>query len=126
MNGGSYEYVMANYGKSFLTDKFTSIPEQKYYNNYTSNVLSTACNGLTCPGVGWSNETGNGLVDGQNNWYNDYMAFPTSSAPWVIRGGGITDYTTFDSSYGILYSSGHSYDGNSGGHGDYTFRIVAN
>ena len=86
MSGGAYEYVMGNYGGTISSSGFSAMPESKYYNKYTSTILSTACNGVSCPGVGWSNETGNGSVSGQHNWYNDSMYLPESSYPWVIRG----------------------------------------
>ena len=50
MSGGAWEYVMGNYndvvGNSGFSEPLTL--ESKYYNKYTSNIVSEACNGGVC------------------------------------------------------------------------------
>ena len=57
---------------------FSSKPDDKYYDDYTSTTLLTACNGGICYGHALS-ET--------SNWYNDYFDFVYAYYPWFMRGG---------------------------------------
>ena len=95
MSGGAYECVMGVYYKTIGNSGFNSLPDEKYYNNYTT----TSYKGHAL------NET--------KNWYSDDARFVSTSNPWFIRGGynyGSTDAGVFYFDYviGILignYSS---------------------
>src|SRR5574344_1015574 len=90
MSGGAYEYVMANYAGTISSSGFSSMPAQKYWNKYTSETLSSACNGSPCYGQAIT-ETGTGSNNGNYQWYNDGMFFVESSIPWAIRGDYASD-----------------------------------
>ena len=80
MSGGSYEYVMGNYNNTIGSSQFTTLPNTKYYNVYTTE----------------SDYTNAGLqhaITETNGWYNDGALFVNSSYPWFHRGGA------FNSSY---------------------------
>ena len=88
MSGGANEYVMGYYNGASTTwgassdsnyAGFSSKPDSKYYDDYTTDNSLTACNGGICYGHALS-ETA--------NWYSDYAFFASSSDPWVICGGG--------------------------------------
>ena len=69
MSGGAYEYVMGVYNKTIGSSGFNSLPDEKYYNNYTG-----------------SSYTGHAL-DETAGWYSDNAYFPDMSASWFLRGG---------------------------------------
>ena len=69
MNGGSWEYVMGVYNKTIGYSGFSSLPDTKYYNNYTG-----------------SSYTGHALTE-TAEWYSDVDIFVNSSGPWFFRGG---------------------------------------
>ena len=54
-------------------------PESKYYDLYTTEDITTACNGGVCYGHSLS-ETA--------KWYQDYQTFISNLYPWILRGGG--------------------------------------
>ena len=60
MSGGSHEYVMGISSKTIGSSGFSSLPDEKYYNNYTS-----------------SSYTGHALTE-TSGWYNDYLSFVTT------------------------------------------------
>ncbi len=109
MSGGSWEYVMANYndvvGSSGFSDPLTL--ESKYYNKYTSNIVSEACNGGVCYSHALSETAG---------WYSDSQNMVNETYPWLVRGGYYSD----DADAGVFLF------GISGGGGnDYgSFRLV--
>ncbi len=80
MSGGAWEYVMGVYNKSTVIHAgFNTLPNNKYYDNYTSSVITSACNNGICYGHALS-ET--------NSWYSDSAYFLDSSdRPWLYRGG---------------------------------------
>ena len=78
MAGGAYEYVMGNYNNTIKSSGFTTLPDSKYYDNYTTTNSLTACNGGICYGHGLSEVS---------NWYGDYAYFVDGSYPWFPRGG---------------------------------------
>ncbi len=87
MSGGAYEYVMGYYSPASTTwgatssankAGFTSQPDSKYYDNYTTTSILTACNGGICYGHGLSEVS---------KWYGDYPYFVNGSDPWFTRGG---------------------------------------
>ena len=88
MSGGAWEYVMGYYNGASTTwgatsnsnyAGFSTAPDSKYYDDYTTTNALTACNGGVCYGHGLS-ET--------NNWYKDSTNFVSANYPWLISGGG--------------------------------------
>ena len=79
MSGGAWEYVMGNYndvsGNSGFSNPLTI--DSKYYNKYTNNDVSVACNGSECLSHGLSETSG---------WYNDFSPFIFPFYSWMIRG----------------------------------------
>ena len=91
MSGGAYEYVMGYYSPASTTwgatsrannAGFTSQPDSKYYDNYTTTSALTACNGGICYGHGLSETLA---------WYRDTTSFVSDSYPWFRRGGSCHD-----------------------------------
>ena len=106
MNGGSWEYVMGVYsdidgiysgnnsnsnsglGYSGFNGKLSSsneiinygldIPTMKYYDKYTTNIMTTTCDSKICYGHALSETSG---------WYNDYSEMITRDWPWFTRSG---------------------------------------
>ena len=100
---------MGNYNDMVASSGFESMPEAKYYNKYTSNNPSTACNGSECLGHGLSETRG---------WYNDYQNMVSEEYPWLLRGGG---YNVGGA--GVFYFYANSWDiGDASGNG--SFRLV--
>ena len=94
MSGGSEEYVMGVYNKTIKSSGFNSLPDTKYYNNYSG-----------------SSYTGHALTE-TNGWYSDDAIFVNTSYPWFARGGNYNDST----SAGVFifyYYPGISYSVNS-------------
>ena len=90
MSGGTDEYVMGVYSNTISSSGFSSLPDSKYYNNYTS-----------------TNYTGHALTE-TAGWYNDIGVFVNSSYPWFYRGNGYGNSRNagmFSYNYGRGYSS---------------------
>ena len=90
MSGGTDEYVMGVYSNTISSSGFSSLPDSKYYNNYTS-----------------TNYTGHALTE-TAGWYNDIGVFVNSSYPWFYRGNGYSSSRNagmFSYNYGRGYSS---------------------
>ena len=112
MSGGTPEYVMGYYSGASTTwgatsssnyAGFSSAPDSKYYDDYTTTSSLTACNGGVCYGHGLS-ET--------NIWYNDSSIFVYAYNPWFVRGNfyrGRSYAGAFVFSYGT--GAGGSYNG---------------
>ena len=83
MSGGAIEYVMGVYNKTIGSSGFSSLPDTKYYNNYSG-----------------SSYTGHALTE-TKNWYSDYARFVNSSSPWFLRGGDCN----YGSYAGVFYFS---------------------
>ena len=98
MSGGTYEYVMGVYNKTIGYSGFSSLPDTKYYNNYTG-----------------SSYTGHALTE-TKNWYSDSAIFVNSSSLWFMRGGNYGNGTYA----GVFYFSIN--DGNS--YSNYSSRLV--
>ena len=81
MSGGANEYVMGNYNDTIGSSGFTSLPDSKYYDLYTTTDKLTACNGGICYCHGLSEVS---------KWYGDYAYFVNAGDPWFIRGGNCT------------------------------------
>ena len=73
MSGGANEYVMGVYNKTIGSSGFNSLPDEKYYNNYTVTSYS-----------------GHALTETQE-WYWDSAGYVESSYPWYSRGGMFVD-----------------------------------
>ena len=78
MAGGAIEYVMGNYNDMIEYSDFTSMPDSKYYDKYTTTSALTACNGGVCYGHALSEV---------NGWYGDFAGFISADNPWLLRGG---------------------------------------
>ena len=82
MSGGVYEYVMGNYNATIGNSEFTTLPDSKYFDDYTTTDSLTACNDGICYGHGLSEVVG---------WYDDSGSFVDASNPWFVRGGQYND-----------------------------------
>ena len=101
MSGGAYEYVMGNYNNTIGGSGFTTLPDSKYYDNYTTTNLLTACNGGICYGHGLSEVS---------NWYGDFAVFVSASKPWFLR-GGFFDNGSYAGTFGFSnYGNGNAYN----------------
>ena len=69
MSGGAWDYVMGVNNKTISSSGFSSLPDTKYYNNYTG-----------------SSYTGHALTE-TAGWYSDIASFVNKSYPWFERGG---------------------------------------
>ena len=111
MSGGAWEYVMGNYndavGNSGFSEPLTL--ESKYYNKYTSNIASEACNGGVCYSHALSETAG---------WYSDYQTMVSEQYPWMLRGG----YYNNDASAGVFYFYYAVLAGDA--NSNYSFRLV--
>ena len=117
MSGGAFEYVMgylstasSTWGSTKYTDYagFTSKPDSKYYDDYTTTTETTACSGGICYGH---------AISETSSWYKDYAYFSVSASnPWFLRGG----YYNYGSNAGVFGSN------NADGVGDpsRSFRVV--
>ena len=88
MSGGAQEYVMGVYSNEKGNSGFSSLPEEKYYNNYTG-----------------SSYTEHALTE-TAGWYSDYARFVNSGDPWFRRGGGY-DGSASSGVFHFNYSSGY-------------------
>ena len=98
MSGGAIDYVIGNYNNKISSFGFSSMPESKYYDLYTADDETTACNGGVCYGHALS-ET--------SEWYADNAYFVSILLPWMTRGGHYDDGTNagvfeFASSFGSV------------------------
>ncbi len=118
INGGAWEYTMGVLNKMSgntatdnsgytgqLADESTFQgrvwPAAKYYDLYTSNDLTTACNGNPCKGHALNEVAG---------WYGDYSSMVYKTNPWSVRGGchsvdalaGVFGFSTY---FGSVLSS---------------------
>ena len=106
MSGGAHEFVMANYNNTLANSGFITMPSLEYYNLYTSDNMSTACNGGECLSHSLSETSG---------WYNDGSNMLYDIYPWLVRGGyngnttdsGIFKFTVTTTVGSFMYS--HSF-----------------
>ena len=102
MNGGVFEYVMANMVDSsgaFNSNSsgFSPNPESKYYDKYAYGTSSTdSARGHL------GDATSEILLTSNNGWNSDFVSFPTSSSPWVARSGDLMN----TNNAGIFYTTG--------------------
>ena len=105
MSGGAWESIMgylttasSTWGAASSGNNagFTSAPDSKYYDSYTSTTATTACNGGICYGHALSETSG---------WYSDIANFVHANFPWFIRGGYYNGSTTAGV-FGLGFSNG--------------------
>ena len=84
MSGGAWEYIMANYNDTVGSSGFSSMPDIKYYDRYTTSDINIACNGGECISQGLSEIAG---------WYNDKQNMIDETSYWMLRGGSYGDST---------------------------------
>ena len=101
MSGGAYEYVMGNFANTIGRSGFTTLPDSKYYDVYSSNIFTGTsttninfCTLATCGGHALNETAG---------WYSDSSRFVYSSSAWFRRGGYYNS-----SASGIFYFYYHS------------------
>ncbi len=90
MAGGVSEFVMGNYRRTNGNSGFSSFPDEKYYNHYTTLSPLTACFNLPCTGHALAETAG---------WYSGTSNFVDLSNPWLERGGSATSSTASIFSY---------------------------
>ena len=88
MSGGSFEFVMGVYNKIIYQSGFSSLPNEKYYNNYTEISY-----------------TGHALTE-TNGWYGDYNVFVNKNLPWLKRGSNNNNGV-----YAGIFSFSYDYGG---------------
>ena len=98
MSGGTWEYVMGIYNKTIKLSGFSTLPDNKYYNNYTATSY-----------------TGHALTE-TKKWYSDYDSFADTSYPWFGRSGSYDN----GESAGVFYSFSNRGDLSS----NYSSRLV--
>lgn len=111
MAGGSWEYVMVNYNDTLGSSGFSSMPNSKYYDKYTTDDANTACNGSACLSHALSETAG---------WYSDYQNMISSTYSWLVRGG---DYAASGQYAGIF--AFRRATANGGTSASHSFRLVA-
>ncbi|MEG2283544.1 MAG: hypothetical protein RSB99_02825, partial [Bacilli bacterium] len=89
MSGGAWEYTMGVYNQTIRNSGFSTLPEAKYYDNYTTST-------------GLKGDATN--ADGTQSWYNDNFYFVDDGSPWFLRGGNY--YNTTGAGVFYAYSDG--------------------
>ena len=103
MSGGAYEYVMGKYKNKIGSSGFTTLPDSKYYDVYSSDVFTgnyttniSLCTLATCGGQALSETAA---------WYSDYPKFVYSSYVWFVRGERST-VGVYAGSFGFNFGTG--------------------
>ena len=85
MAGGAWEYIMGNFNSTAGNSGFTTFPNDKYINIYSSSIFTgtnstnnSLCTLATCGGQALYETKG---------WYHDSSYFVISNTPWFRRGG---------------------------------------
>ena len=85
MAGGAWEYIMGNFNSTAGNSGFTTFPNDKYINIYSSSIFTgtnrtnnSLCTLATCGGQALYETKG---------WYHDLSYFVISNTPWFRRGG---------------------------------------
>ena len=83
-------------GSSMSWTSGVDFPEEKYFDLYTTNNATTACNGGVCYGHALNETLG---------WYGETARFINIAGPWFLRGGyyisnGSAGIFNFDNIYG--------------------------
>lgn len=77
MSGGAWEYVMGVYNSNVSSTGFSSLPESKYFDNYTSYS-----NEIVGDAVYETSSTSTGVT----SWNSDYSYFVTPGGSWFHFG----------------------------------------
>ena len=103
MSGGASEYVMGNFANTIGNSGFTTLPDSKYYDVYSSDVFTgnyttniSLCTLATCGGQALSETAA---------WYSDYPKFVYSSYVWFVRGERST-VGVYAGSFGFNFGTG--------------------
>ena len=112
MSGCTWEYVMGNFNDKILSSGFISMPESKYYDKYTSNNVSIACNNNECLSHALS-ETASWFEDTNTQTVNDSYA-------WMLRGGLTTSNPPVSAGVFYFFVGGHT----GGPYANDSFRLV--
>ena len=109
MAGGAWEYIMGNFNSTAGNSGFTTFPNDKYINIYSSSIFTgtnstnnSLCTLATCGGQALYETKG---------WYHDSSYFVISSTPWFRRGGsynagtgaGIFNSNSYSGTNNVLY-----------------------
>ena len=85
MAGGAWEYIMGNFNSTAGDSGFSTFPNDKYINLYSSSIFTgtnstnnSLCTLATCGGQALYETKG---------WYHDPSYFVISNTPWFRRGG---------------------------------------
>ena len=78
MSGGAYDCVMGVFSNIIKHSGFSSLPDAKYYNNYTASS--------------YANSPGHALTE-TKEWYSDSDAHINSDNSWLVRGSWCGDNT---------------------------------
>lgn len=85
MAGGAWEYIMGNFNSTAGKSGFSTFPNDKYINIYSSSIFTgtnstnnSLCTLATCGGQALYETKG---------WYHDSSYFVISNTPWFRRGG---------------------------------------
>ncbi len=108
MSGGAGEYVMGNYNDTigyagFGYAGFISMPEAKYYDNYTGTDSKSDFTKYHLGDA--TKETLKTKSIGGNAWHGDYSQSISSSYPWVERGGSCPG-STYAGVFTFSYEAG--------------------
>ena len=101
---------MGNYNDVVGSSGFTTMPESKYYDKYTNDNPSIACNGSECLSHALSEIT---------DWYDDKIIMVNETYSWLVHSGHFLSST----GAGIFLSQATTALGATSTNG--SFRLVA-
>ena len=114
MAGGAWEYIMGNFNSTAGNSGFTTFPNDKYINLYSSSIFTgtnstnnSLCTLATCGGQALYETKG---------WYHDSSYFVISNTPWFRRGG------SYNAGRGAGIFNSNSYSGTN--NALYGFRVA--
>ena len=114
MVGGAWEYIMGNFNSTAGNSGFSTFPNDKYINLYSSSIFTgtnstnnSLCTLATCGGQALYETKG---------WYHDSSYFVISNTPWFRRGG------SYNAGRGAGIFNSNSYSGTN--NALYGFRVA--
>ena len=114
MVGGAWEYIMGNFNSTAGKSGFSTFPNDKYINLYSSSIFTgtnstnnSLCTLATCGGQALYETKG---------WYHDSSYFVISNTPWFRRGG------SYNAGTGAGIFNSNSYSGTN--NALYGFRVA--
>ena len=114
MVGGAWEYIMGNFNSTAGNSGFSTFPNDKYINLYSSSIFTgtnstnnSLCTLATCGGQALYETKG---------WYHDSSYFVISNTPWFRRGG------SYNTGRGAGIFNSNSYSGTN--NALYGFRVA--